>query len=152
MRYRLTMIASLLVASLLGCSGASDTAESTDAGTPDSGVPSELCDGTLVGSIENSSWSGEGITLGFQDGHGTWSDDCYGGVIEDDLRVDGAAFDWDARIYASAGGPDPREVRAVGCVIDEAMDLSITETDRAPVWGPWRLVRSAEELEVVLCD
>lgn len=146
------MIPSLLVASLVGCTGASDTAESRDTGTPDSGVASELCDGSLAGSIVNSSWSGEGISLRFLDGHGTWSDDCYGGVIEDDLGVDGAAFDWDARIHASAGGPDPRAVRAVGCVVDEAMDLSITETDGTPVWGPWRLTRSTEDLDVALCD
>ncbi len=152
------MIASLLLASLLGCSGGS----SRDSGTPDTdadtgipddtGLPSELCDGTLTGSIDDSSWSGDGIALRFQDALGTWSDGCYGGNIEDDLAVEGAAFDWDARIYASAGGPDPRAVRAVGCVVDQAMDLSITETDGTPFWGPWRLVRTEEELDLSLCD
>ncbi|MDP2305871.1 MAG: hypothetical protein Q8P18_07565 [Pseudomonadota bacterium] len=82
---------------------------------------------------------------------GAWSDGCYGGYIEDDLTLDGTAFDWSARFMVGAGSPEQREIRAVGCVSDAAMELSIVEQDGTVFWGPWRLLRS-EDVSVGSCD
>lgn len=108
-------------------------------------------DATFTGRLEGSNWEGEEVSLAFSaEGRGTWSDGCYGGHIDDDLTVDGTAFDWEAAIYPS--GFEGRPVRAVGCVTDRVMELSIVETDGTPFQGPWRLTRTTEELELELCD
>jgi hypothetical protein len=150
----------LFVVLLAGCTGASldsgsDPAEDTSVDTDTDTVLLEPCDpaATFAGSIEGTSWEGSGIALSFfEPGRGAWSDGCYGGVIEDDLTLDGTTFDWSARFFAGAGAPEQRDIRAVGCVTDTEMELSIVEMDGTVFWGPWRLERSAVEVDVVSCD
>lgn len=108
-------------------------------------------DATFTGTLAGSNWEGEEVSLGFTaEGRGTWTDGCYGGHIDDDLAVDGTAFDWAAEIYPS--GFEGRPVRAVGCVSDRVMELSIVEVDGTPFQGPWRLARTSAAVDLVLCD
>ncbi len=160
---------SLGVSLLLGCSRAPTPADSAPTGSAttestsgDSGTPTEptvppedLCTAAdaVDGEVELGDLRGDGVTLsltGRRDG--VWSDGCYGGYIEDRVEASAGAFRWRARIYPSGGGPYPRDVLAVGCVTTSWMDLSIIELDEEPFWGPWRLERSAEDLEFTLCD
>jgi hypothetical protein len=127
------------------------TGEDTDTGPP----PSDLCKAAdaVNGDVPDGGWSGEGESVTLDAATtGVYSDGCYGGFVEPPFLAADGAFDWAARIYPSGGGPEPRDMRAVGCVTAQWMDLSIVELDGAAFWGPWRMERDEALKHISLCD
>lgn len=106
----------------------------------------DAVDGEVSGA-----WTGDGQDLLLSEDFGGWSDGCYGGTIDPPYVATAGAFDWDAEFFIGAGAPEPRPIRAAGCVAGDWMDLSILEEDGTVFWGPWRLERT-EHVDIGDCD
>ncbi len=126
----------------------------SDALLGDSGgdfAPDTVGDTGPITDLRGTAWSGGGVLLTFVYEEGVFNDGCYGGYITGPFTVTDGAFDWPARFNVGAGGPEPRDVRAVGTVTRERLILSIVEVTGEPFWGPWTLFPS-EHVDVDMCD
>ncbi len=124
--------------------GDTDSDTDTDADT-DSGFG-------VTGAVAEGGWSGDGIYLLLSAEWGGWSDTCYGGHLYAPYEATDGAFDWAADFIVSSGGPDQRDMRAIGLVTDDTMDISIVELSGEPYWGPWHLVRDPAVVDIWACD